>query len=74
MTYYPAYQIRYTLHRIKLLGQRSSHAKHEVQLELATLYTILAQVPKWKLWRWLPLAAKIASAEYGHRDCCKILS
>ena len=71
MTYYPAYQITYTLKRIRDLGARTSHSQREVATEVIVLLGIMKEIPRWKVWRWATLGAKISFTLHKyHRTCC----
>lgn len=61
-----------TLKRVYDLKKRKSHQDFEVERELADLYFMLLDIPRWKFWEWLPLSFKIHNAACLHKDCCDI--
>jgi hypothetical protein len=52
------------------ISKNEPHEDYEIDLILATLYEEVMAIPRWKIWKWWPIMAKITKLEIEHKDCC----
>lgn len=65
--------MKLTFSQLKQKDRTMLKAKHEdfdTQRNVADMLFILLDTPKWKVWRWIPIAIYVQKMEKTHKNCC----